>query len=688
MRSVVLFILLLFAIGTTNLLAQHRVMFSDNYPPYNFRNENGKLVGFNIEIIEAINHIYNAQISIEGGDWDIINETLNNGSAQAIGGAHYPGKPDNQYLYTRSTINTSHCIIYNTNFVKDLSLEKIRSADRPLIGLWNNDVLIHYILSINPTAKFVFANNYQSLIELADKKEVTCIFSQRVGIMYQASMLEKDYLRPLDHRILERNMGFKVSREHPELAEIINNGLEILMANGQYQQIYDKWVEKYNRTPENWRNYLKYILTLIIIVGAVFILLISLNRALQKRVKKKTIDLQQQLEVNSTIMAELEKQKEKAEESDKMKSAFLANMSHEIRTPMNGIIGFADLLESGTCSPEETAQFIDVIQKSGNRMLDTINNIIDVSKLESGLEKVRIKKVDIRSIMTELQNFFAPEAAKKGLLLTFEDQKPYGVQQFYSDEYKLNSILTNLIKNAIKFTDQGYIEISYATTTDKVEFWVKDTGMGIPANKIESVFDQFVQADLSHSRGYEGSGLGLSISKGYIDLLNGEINIESEEGKGTSFHISIPNQKQETDPANENTNTFDLNEPIVPSLKIIIAEDDDTSYLFLSRVLKDVCKQIHRAKDGEEAIQLAKEHPDTDIILMDIKMPKVNGFEATEAIRAFNKEVFIIAQTAYAQDSYKVKTQNSGCDVFITKPINRKKLLEIIYQRTNSFSLS
>ena len=274
-------------------------------------------------------------------------------------------------------------------------------------------------------------------------------------------------------------------------------------------------------------------------------LLLFVNQVLQKRVRTKTKDLQQQLDVNAKIMTELEQEKERAEESDKMKSAFLANMSHEIRTPMNGILGFTDLLETQAYSAEEQLQFIGVIKQSGNRMLNTINNIIDVSKLESGGEKIKIDPVNIKGIVAELFSFFENEARSNGLELLGNTNDIIDLNTFYTDEYKLNSILTNLIKNALKFTKNGFVKIECKLSETKADFKIIDSGIGIPIEKQEAIFNQFVQADFSHSSGFEGSGLGLSITKGYIELLKGEISMNSEPNKGTTFFFSIPNLKDE-----------------------------------------------------------------------------------------------------------------------------------------------
>lgn len=540
MRYIIIIALLISSLIPFNSYSQYQIMFSDNYPPYNYLSEEGDLVGFNIDILKAIDDLYESDIFVSGGNWKAINKELQNGKIQAIGGVHYPGSRENNFVYTRSAVNTSHCFLYNSNYINDFSLEYLRTKKDPLVALWKNDVLIHYVLSINPSTQFLFIDNYQDLIRSLDNKEVSCIISQRVGSMFYAQKLNKDYIEATEHRILERNMGFKVSEDDQELATLLNNGLEVILANGEYQKIHAKWISKYNRGRDDWHKHIKVILITGSLILVLILLLITFNWILQIRVRNKTKDLQEQLELNSNIMIELEKQKFKAEESDKFKTAFLANMSHEIRTPMNGIIGFAELLKDDDNTHDEQNHFIGIIQKSGYRMLDTINNIIDISKLESGVETPQYEDVNIDSMVHELQNFFSIEAKTKGLTLVFNEQL-FVSGPFYTDEYKLNSILTNLIKNAIKFTHKGYIEVTYSITEAMAEFTVKDTGIGIPTDKQSSIFDEFVQADFSHSNGFEGSGLGLSISKGYAKLLNGDLSLESEANKGTRFSVRIPN---------------------------------------------------------------------------------------------------------------------------------------------------
>jgi PAS domain S-box-containing protein len=366
--------------------------------------------------------------------------------------------------------------------------------------------------------------------------------------------------------------------------------------------------------------------------------------------------------------------KNQALESDRLKSAFLANMSHEIRTPMNGILGFLDLLEDVNLTQDEREHFISIIKASGDRLLSTINDIIELSKIEAGEIPLKLTENNLGDSIRYLTEFFSVEAEAKGITLHSE-KLDYYIQ---TDFHKLDAVLTNLIKNAIKFTKTGSISFGYELKKDKLQFYVKDTGSGIAPDQIEIIFNRFMQADNSFSRGYEGSGLGLSISMAYVKMLGGKIWVESEVGKGSTFYFTIDFIPVETTIENEQTlKQYKLHDDI-PKAQILIAEDDELSYLLIESLLDDSGYELIRALNGKEAIEKLKENPFIAMILMDLKMPEMDGITATQQIRQFDKDLPIIAQTAFALLGDREKALEVGCNDYISKPIKKYQLLQLI----------
>jgi signal transduction histidine kinase len=373
--------------------------------------------------------------------------------------------------------------------------------------------------------------------------------------------------------------------------------------------------------------------------------------------------------------------KEKAEESDRLKTAFLQNMSHEIRTPMNAICGFSEQLSKTGLSVEKRNSYVSIIQNSSQQLLGIIKDILTISSIETKQEKANISKVCINCVMIDLLAIFKQEAMSRNSSLVATQALPEQQSEVYTDKTKVTQILTNLLTNAFKFTHQGSIEFGYNLITNQnqsqIEFYVKDTGIGISTKLHEKIFERFRQADNTIQMNYGGTGLGLSISKGFVELLGGKIWVQSEPEKGASFYFSIPYKPAAIDKEvvgstirNSNTKT------------ILIAEDEVLNFLLIEEYLIDLDIILIHAKQGHEAVEICKSNPNIDLILMDIKMPIMDGHTAAKLIKEFKPDLPIIAQSGYALDQ-EIAKYNGAFDDYLTKPIREEDFKKAVLKYIN-----
>lgn len=382
------------------------------------------------------------------------------------------------------------------------------------------------------------------------------------------------------------------------------------------------------------------------------------------------------------LFEEIIKAKEKAEESDRLKSAFLANMSHEIRTPLNAILGFTGLLTEDNIHPKEIRDnFSLIINRSAENLLNIINDILDLSKLETDQLVLNNKSFPLNHTLKVLHSLYLKkleDKGKKDIVLKLLPAKSKVI--LYNDENRISQILINLLDNAIKFTQKGQISFGIKEiTTDKIQLFVSDTGIGIPKDKHTVIFNRFAQAEIDTSRKYGGTGLGLSIVKKLVSIMNGTIELESEPGKGTSFTIELPYQKDI--PLGETPQNLD-ELPAKNNFSVLIVEDDESSLLYYLEILKDTGIKIHKATSGEDAlIMYYKFKP--DVILLDIRLPDINGLEIAKEIRKTDRKVRIIALTAYAMQSNHIEAIEAGCNDYISKPVTHSVLLKKLNQAYN-----
>ncbi len=375
--------------------------------------------------------------------------------------------------------------------------------------------------------------------------------------------------------------------------------------------------------------------------------------------------------------------KEKAEQADKLKTAFLANMSHEIRTPMNSIIGFTSLLSIDDISLDERKLYIQLIQSSGDTLLHLIDDIIDISRIEADQISLQYTLFNLHDFLEELYLKYSRELSmsEKRTLIDFKylNKTPSNEIEIYTDLNRLKQIISNLVNNSIKFTDKGFIEFGTELKNNNYLFYIKDSGIGLPPDKSEEIFNRFMKLENSDKL-YRGAGLGLTISKKLVELLGGKIWYDSVPGKGSCFYFTLPTSTGLTF-SNFNTsehndakviNKFDLS-----GKTILVAEDERSNFMLIEQILKPGKPSIIWAQNGIEAIEKFKNNK-IDLVLMDIKMPNIDGLAATKQMKDINNTIPIIAQTAYAMATDKNKILDAGCDDYITKPIKIAELKEKI----------
>jgi PAS domain S-box-containing protein len=386
---------------------------------------------------------------------------------------------------------------------------------------------------------------------------------------------------------------------------------------------------------------------------------------------------------------ELTTAKEKAEESDRLKSTFLANMSHEIRTPMNAIMGFAMLLQRQGLNPDKIMRYTEIIRHRSDDLLHIINDILDISKIE--LEQISIVKEDfsINNVFNELFDEFSEKLklkVEKSINFRIENYAKGNYQKITNDILRFKQVLTNLIDNAIKFTSKGYVRYGCKPNDSNIIFYVADSGIGIPLHKQKDVFERFRQVDESITREFGGNGLGLAISKALVELMGGEIWLESKESVGTTFFFSLPIERtKEPAPLDDKSKDKKFN---LAGKRILVVEDDPLSIEFFRIVLEEVKADVTIALNGGEALIIFEADTSYDLILMDIQLPDINGYEVTRRIRKLNNKVPIIAQTAFAMAEDRIKSLEAGCNEYLSKPILSNELLEVIsaqLQKTKSY---
>jgi signal transduction histidine kinase/ActR/RegA family two-component response regulator len=365
----------------------------------------------------------------------------------------------------------------------------------------------------------------------------------------------------------------------------------------------------------------------------------------------------------------------KAIDSDMLKTAFLQNISHEIRTPMNSIVGFSHLLQDKTITDTDKTEYLEMISKSSDQLLNIVNEVLDISLIETGNISLNKKRVHLNSLLDDVYQSYKSQI-KENIEFSLNKGLSDSLSTILTDDIKVTQILNNLINNAIKFTDKGHIRFGYSLVNKELEFFIEDTGIGIDSEFHDKIFERFLKVDKENIRLYDGVGLGLAICKGNVELLKGRIWLESKPGNGSIFFFTIPyEQIAEVVPVEKNK---DFKNNYLTDLTILVAEDDEINYLYIKEIFRGTGAEILHAVNGKEAVEMCRSNNKIDILLIDIKMPVMNGYEAIKYIREIRPRLPIIAQTAFALSNEMLKAFNAGSNDYISKPFKKDQLLALV----------
>ena len=648
-----------------------------NNSPKIFINEEGEADGIFIDLFKNISEKEDFEVTYVQGEWQELKDKLLKGEIDVLSDFAFSEERDSLYTINSIPVLNSWLEIYSKKGSRFYSLHDLNNKSvAALRGSIQQQYLEEYLQDeLSLSIRLQVCNTYPECTEALRSGQADLLVASR---FFYFSNHFPDDITPtgIIFKPTDLYFGFQKERDTQLVSVIDRNLAEMKNDPGSdYYSILHSWLD-----PAFRKQQPKYFLWILAGLFSILLVVLVFTFVLKYQVDIKTRALWRK-------NRQLTRAKERAEENERLKTIFLQNMSHEIRTPMNGIIGFLSLLKEPNLDPESREKYIDIVNRSGKRLLTTINNIIEISKIDSRQIEVRTTNVDLNEVMNFYYNFFLPQAKEKNILLILKNTIPPEKACIKTDKFILDNILTNLINNALKFTNVGKVEVGSSLEDDNVKIYVKDSGIGIPEGRQKAIFERFVQANLNMTRAHEGSGLGLSIVKAYVKILKGEIWLESKEGEGSTFTFTIPNI-----PADAVTKPEEP-EKLPDSLKgehlkILIAEDDNISFLFIQQLLNRPEITLLRAVDGQQVIELARANPDLSLILMDIKMPIINGIDATRKIRAFNPTVPIIAQSAYTFTGEQEQALQAGCNDYMTKPINKSRLLTLIRKYTHRSSNS
>lgn len=618
------------------------------YPPYEFINNKGQVNGILIDYFnkleDNIGHTFKKKYY---SDWQKLISDSKTNEIDIILEIQTTRERREYLIFTEPIFLGKHVIVTNSD-------SKIKNTN----DLFNKKVCVckdfsveEFIRNDHPEIIRVLKTDEKSCIDALLNKEVDAFVGIQSAINYFIAKEGLTDLKIQDAVSYKSKRGIAVTKNKPILADIINKANKSISAQ-EKSKITKKWLYDFSRNYDEKVPFWKKLFAAIVLLFAASF---TLNFHFKKQVKKRTNELNE-----ARIIAE---------NNSELKTLFLQNISHEIRTPLNSIVGYTKFLKN-TRSETKKRDYINTILKESSNLTNIINNIIEISDLTTKQIKPNVKPIDINKELSLLDQIYKVKSNMKGLDFIFENTINREQSYILTDNIRLIKSIKNILDNALKFTNSGIIKLTAYIENSTLKIIITDTGIGINHLEIKSIFSEFYQEEKALAKKYDGLGVGLSISKKNIDSLGGTINLESNKGTGTIFTINLPVKFSKKHPVNKTIQT-----PI--SFKVLITEDMKMNFLVLKKVLEKTVLldlEITWAKNGQEAVDLVIQNNIYDVIFMDIKMPILNGYDATKAIKKIAPNSIVIAQTSYAHEEDINKADAIGFDAYLTKPINSNLL--------------
>ncbi|MEA3446838.1 MAG: transporter substrate-binding domain-containing protein [Bacteroidota bacterium] len=647
----------------------------ENYPPFEFINDHGKPDGFNVTLLKKIAETLNYHYTIELIPWHQVVDSLQYGSKDYITSMFLSDKRKEKYA-----ISTPYNKVSQVLFIRhDSDISGFEDIKDKTILVVKDDISFEFLMEFHITGNLKKFNNYTEAIKKLEEGTGDAVICPKIQGYYIIQKHNISGVTYLDIPFPLLDYCFATTKDNKHTLALLNEGLLMLEQNGEYDKIYEAWYSAYSE-PDFVVFLRKWLLPAIFILAGLLVLVLIWVYSLRQRVLRKTLDLRLELHQRKLAEKKLKHAKEKAEESDKLKTAFLSNLNHEIRTPLNSIMGFSELMMENTDDSDPRKEHMEIIHKSSAQLLSIVEDMINMSKIEAGQIKIKNKKVRLHALLNDMKQLFDAKAENKNLDFTLElpEQDDFWIQ---TDAGKLKQILTNLLDNAFKNTEQGKIEFGYKRNNAYIEFFVNDTGYGIPEDKMNIIFDRFVQVNNKDTSANFGSGLGLSIARAYANMLKGNIHVRSALGKGSTFYFSIqPAEIMKIETTADVKHMDDLQK--LRGKHILIAEDIIDNYIYIRESLKKHKVECVHAVNGEEAFTHVQQE-NFDAVLMDLKMPVLNGYESMNKIRELKPNLPIIALTAYAQNNERQQIIDAGFDDYLAKPVSRESIVNVLIENTS-----